>query len=229
LLTTGDRHRLAEWLRAAASRGPLLSPAFRPAARALVIAGAGVTAGLGVLVAGQVRAGRLDAAADRWVQSGLAGHRGTLAGLGAPASVAVLTTVLVLACLAAGRLRVALLAAVAVPGAAVAAEVLIKPLVGQMRYTALSFPSGHVTSVSAVAAVLAVLLIGPSRPPLAAAPRVLVAAAGVLLTGGVAVAQIALGRHYFTDTVAGAATGVAVVLLAALIFDRLAGPAARSG
>jgi len=40
--------------------------------------------------------------------------------------------------------------------------------------------------------------------------------------------MVALGYHYFTDSVAGAAVGIGVVLLTALLIDR-ARPAALAG
>ena len=75
----------------------------------------------------------------------------------------------------------------------------------------------------ALAVTFAVLLADPSRPRLPAAVRLLLAALAFLAAGAVAVAVVALGLHYFTDTIGGAATGTAVVLLAALIIDSVAG------
>jgi membrane-associated phospholipid phosphatase len=208
----------------AARRRPLLAPAFRPAAAALAVVFAGFIALLGVLFAHQGRPGRLDTAVDNWIRSGLGGHQRALpvlASLGGPVPVTVMTSVLALACIATRRVRVTLLAAVAVPAAAAVTEFVVKPVVGRTIFSTLSFPSGHVTGLSALVTILAVLLIGPLHPPLAKALRVLLACAGAVLVIAVAAALVALGRHYFTDTVAGAAVGASVVLVTALILDRL--------
>jgi hypothetical protein len=57
-----------------------------------------------------------------------------------------------------------------------------------------------------------------------AAARVLLALAAYLVAAAVAVALIGLGAHYFTDTVAGAAVGTAIVLVTAFILDWLGPP-----
>jgi membrane-associated phospholipid phosphatase len=109
-----------------------------------------------------------------------------------------------------------------VPAAAVLAELVLKPLVGRTLMGALSFPSGTETRVFAVAAVFAVLLAGPVRPRVPAGVRLVLAAAVLLGAAAVAVALVVLGQHYFTDTVGGAAVGIAVALATALVIDRLA-------
>ena len=187
---------------------------------------AGLIALLGILFAHQDQPGRLDASVDNWIQSGLGGHPGALsvlAGLGGPLPVTVVTAALVLACLTTRRARGALLAVIAVPAAAGMTEFVIKPLVDRTRYDTLSFPSGHTTGISAVATVTVVLLIGPLRPPLPTMLRVPLACLGAMLAEAVAISLVAVGVHYFTDTVAGSAVGVSVVLVTALILDRLAG------
>jgi membrane-associated phospholipid phosphatase len=57
--------------------------------------------------------------------------------------------------------------------------------------------------------------------------RLLLVAGAVLVAAVVPVAMVALGFHYFTDTVAGAAVGTGMVLLIALLID-LARPPARA-
>jgi membrane-associated phospholipid phosphatase len=109
-----------------------------------------------------------------------------------------------------------------VPAAAGVTEFVIKPLVDRTVYDNLSFPSGHTTGVAAVASVVVVLLLGPLRPPLPAVARAVLACLCAALTAAVAIALVVLGRHYFTDTVGGAAVGVSVVLVAALVIDYLA-------
>jgi membrane-associated phospholipid phosphatase len=204
---------------------PLVPAAMRSLAVTVLAVCAAITAVLGALVAGQTRAGPLDRWIDARIRGGLGGQwRGLedLAGIGAVMPVAVMTSVLVLACLATRRWRGAVLAAVAVPVAAGLAELVLKPLVGRTLMGALSFPSGTETRVFAVAAVFAVLMADPVRPRIPAAVRLYLAAAVLLAAVAVAVALVGLDQHYFTDTVGGAAVGTAVALGIALIVDRLA-------
>ncbi|MGH3283499.1 MAG: phosphatase PAP2 family protein [Streptosporangiaceae bacterium] len=200
---------------------------MRSLAFAILVVCTAVTALLGALVAGQARAGPVDRWVDGRIQAGLGGQwRGLqdLAGIGDLMPVVVMTSVLVLACLATRRWRGAVLAAVAVPAAAGLAELVLKPLVGRTLMGALSFPSGTEARVFAVAAVFAVLMADPVRPRIPAAVRLSLAVAVLLAAGAVAVALVGLDQHYFTDTVGGAAVGTAVVLAAALILDRLVVP-----
>lgn len=206
--------------------GPLLAPAFRPFAAALLAVCLAVTALLGAWFTHQARPGRLDAAVDLRIHASLGGHPGILdglTGLGDPVPVIVMTVALVLICLATRRPRGAALVAVAVPAAGAVTELLLKPLIGRTMRGALTFPSGHSTGMFAVAGACAVLLAGPSRPRRAAA-RLLLTLAAYLAACAVAVALIGLGIHYFTDTVAGAAVGTAVVLATAFILDWLGRP-----
>lgn len=83
-------------------------------------------------------------------------------------------------------------------------ELAFKPLVGRRFEGVLSFPSGNVADVAAVATAW-VLAVPRRGKPLA----VLVGAA---VTGGMAVAVIGLRWHYPTDALAGAAFGVGLVL-----------------
>jgi undecaprenyl-diphosphatase len=138
--------------------------------------------------------------------------------------VAVMTSVLVLACLVTRRWRGAVLAVVAVPAAAGVAELVLKPLVGRTLMGALSFPSGTEARVFAVAAVFAVLMADPIRPRIPAAVRLALTVAVLLAAVAVAVALVVLGQHYFTDTVGGAALGTAVALATALVLDRAVPP-----
>jgi undecaprenyl-diphosphatase len=200
---------------------------MRPAAAVVLTMCAAVTALLGALVAGQARAGPADSWVDARIRSGLGGQwRGLedLAGIGDVLPVAVMTSVLVLACLVTRRWRGAVLAAVAVPAAAGVAELVLKPLVGRTFMGALSFPSGTEARVFAVAAVFAVLMADPVRPPIPAAVRLALAVAVLLAAVAVAVALVGLDQHYFTDTVGGAAVGTAVALATALVLDRAVPP-----
>jgi membrane-associated phospholipid phosphatase len=220
------------WLRGPGGRRPpaarpLLAPAVRQWAAGLVVVCVAVTVVLGAQFAHQGRPDGLDRAIDAWVQAGLGGHPGWLnaaADLGDLVPVTLITVALAVACLATRRWRGAVLVAVAEPVAAAATEFLLKPLIHRTLRGALSFPSGHATGMFALAGACLVLLAGPSRPRMPAAWRVLLVAAGYLAATSVAVAMVGLGAHYFTDIVAGAAVGTAVVLVTAFILDRLGRP-----
>jgi membrane-associated phospholipid phosphatase len=202
---------------------PLVPAAMRPLAAAVLAVCVAATVLLGAFVARQTRAEPLDAWFDTRIQAGLGGQRrvlNDLSGLGDLIPVAVLTAVLVLACLVTRRWRGAVLVAVAVPAAASITEFVLKPLIGRTLMGDLSFPSGNETRVFALAAALAVLLADPPRARIPAAARVLLALAALLVAGAAGVALVGLGHHYFTDTVGGAAVGVAVVLATAFILDR---------
>jgi membrane-associated phospholipid phosphatase len=207
---------------------PLVPAAMRPLAAAVLAVCVAATALLGAIVARQTRAEPLDAWVDARIQAGLGGQRrvlNDLSGLGDLIPVAVLTAVLVLACLVTRRWRGAVLVAVAVPVAAGVTELVLKPLIGRTLMGALSFPSGNETRVFAIAVAFALLLADPVRPRIPAVVRMVLAVAVLLTAGAVAIALVALGHHYFTDTIGGAAVGTAVVLATALSLDRLfAGP-----
>jgi membrane-associated phospholipid phosphatase len=211
---------------------PLLAVGARPWAGALGACCAVLVAVLGVLFAHQVRADGFDHAIDSRVIAWLGGHRGLLLWLAAPGSLipaGVLCAAIVAACLLAGRLNGALLAAAAVPVAVGLDEALLKPLVHRTYWGSVVYPSGHTTAVFTLAATLTVLLLASPRPVEAtavkatavktAAPRVLIPAAACALGLVVAVAVIGLQWHYFTDTVAGAAVAIGTVCGLALLLD----------
>lgn len=180
------------------------------------------------------RPGWLDAVVDPRLQASAGRHQALLTPLvrlGDPPAGIVLTLVLVAGCLAARRWRGALLAGIAVPAASALTELVLKPLVGRTLHGALSFPSGHATSMFALAAACAVLLANPprARPPAAARLALALVLGAVLVAAMVAAAMVALDYHYVTDAIAGAATGTAVVLLTALILDRYRARASASG
>jgi membrane-associated phospholipid phosphatase len=212
---------------------PLLPPALRCAAALVVTGCAAVTASLALAFAGQARPDRLDAAVDAHVRSGLGPYEEQLrllARLGGQVPFAVLTAALILACLATRRWRGAALAGLAVPAAVALTEYVLKPLVGRTILSGYDcFPSGHTTALFALATTCAVLLAGPVRPRLPGAVRLLLVLGATLLAAGVAASMVARGYHYFTDTVAGTAVGIGMVLLTALVIDWAAdSPRARS-
>lgn len=208
----------------AATTGYLLPASLRPAAVALLAACVAVTAVLGLRYAGQNRAGRLDTVVDAAVRSALdrfPALLGLLARAGTLIPVALMTAALVLACLLTRRWSGAVLA-LAVPVASGLTEFVLKPLVdGRTVYGWLTFPSGHATSMFALAAVAAVLLFDPPARRVPGAVRLLLALLALLAASAVAAAMVARGAHSFTDAVGGAAVGIGTVLACALILDRV--------
>jgi membrane-associated phospholipid phosphatase len=202
---------------------PLLSAqARRPAAIALGCAVLILAAGA-VLVHDQY-ADPLDGRVGVWAATRLAGHSKTLqlvADLGQKVEVIVIIAVICLACLAARRVNGAVLAVIGAPAASVATEKVLKPLAGHL-YSYSTYPSGHTTSFFALIATTAVLLAGPpsgKTPRMPRALRVTIVAAAVFVGCAIGIAVIGLGDHHFTDTVGGAAVGIAVVLTATFLLD----------
>ncbi|MGH3152471.1 MAG: phosphatase PAP2 family protein, partial [Streptosporangiaceae bacterium] len=178
--------------------------------------------GLGALFAHQTQPDRLDRAVDAPIITWLARHPGLAGWLAAPGSLipaVALSAVIAVACLLAGRLNGAVLAAVAVPAATGLNDGLLKPLVHRTYLGVLTYPSGHTTTMFALAATVGMLLLSSSRPTRAVALRVLISAAVCLPGGVVAVGVIGLRWHYFTDTAAGAALGIGTVCALALLLD----------
>ena len=201
---------------------PLLDPAARLWAGALVASCTILVAILGVIFAHQTTADWLDHAIDSPIITWLEGHPGLAARLAEPGSqlpAAALSAVIVVVCLLNGRLNRALLAAAAVPAAVGVNDGLCKPLFHRTYLGALSYPSGHTATMFALAATVAVLLYVPPRPMKARALRIVIPAATCVLGGVVAVGVIGLRWHYFTDTVAGAAVGIGTVCALALVLD----------
>src|SRR5215472_13740502 len=207
---------------------PLLSPGMRRPAALLAAGCVVVTICLALAFGHQANPDRLDAAVDSWLQNALGSYGAQLQmlrQLGGLYWVTGLTAALVLACLLTRRWRGAVLAALAVPVAMTLTEFVLKPLVGRSIRGYDSFPSGHATAMFALAAICAVLLANPPRPRLPRAVRLVLVAGAVLVAAAVPLAMVALGYHYFTDIVAGAAVGTGTVLLITLLID-LARPAA---
>jgi membrane-associated phospholipid phosphatase len=201
---------------------PLLtSGARRPAA----IIGAccfAVTVVLGVLTAHSARPDRLDGTIDSWIERTFGAHHRALLlleDIGKPAGIAILTLVMVLACLAARRLNGAVLTAASVAASLVLTELVLKPAVGRTLDGYRVYPSGHTGFAVTLAAVIAVLLVNPPRRQLRMALKIAVAAVAGLVGSAVGVAMVGLHAHYFTDAIGGAALGIGVVLTTALVLD----------
>jgi membrane-associated phospholipid phosphatase len=109
--------------------------------------------------------------------------------------------------------------AVLAPAATLAVEKLLKPLVARQAEASpvFQYPSGHVAVATALA--LSLVLIVRSSRARAGVRTVAVLSSGlvVLLMAGARIVETA---HVLSDVVGGAAAGVAVTLVAALILDQ---------
>jgi membrane-associated phospholipid phosphatase len=202
---------------------PLLPGPLRLPAASLLAACVAVTAVLGMSIAGRGLPEWLDSAFDPRIQAALGRFPSLLnwlPDLGTLGPVTLMTLALVLACLATRRWTGAVLAAVAAPAATGLTEYVLKPSLGQA--IGQSFPSGHATSMFALAAICAVLLVDPPRRQVPGTVRLLLIFMTLLLAAAVAAAMVAMGAHRFTDAVGGAAVGIAVVLACALTLDLVA-------
>jgi membrane-associated phospholipid phosphatase len=199
---------------------PLLSDTARLRAAAIVAACVVTTALLGIWLGHGARIDRVDTVIDARVKAIMPGNAKLLERLAWPGGLRAiigLTAVLVLVCLLRRRYRGAALLAISIPAAAVITERLLKPLVGRTALGFLSFPSGHATGAFALATAITVLLTGAPGVPRAVRLAAAVIAYGV--AAAVAAAMIALGFHYFTDAIGGAAVGTRTVLATALVID----------
>jgi membrane-associated phospholipid phosphatase len=166
--------------------------------------------------------GWVDTAVDAKVRAALGAHPALLAVLvwpGGPVVVTAMAAAVVLACVLRRQYGEAAFVAISVPLAAALTELVLKPLIGRTSWGN-PFPSGHVTSVAALATALAVLL---ARTP-AGAPRPLrlaLACTAFLAVAAVAFGVIGANMHHLSDTVGGTAVGTGTVLLIALVFDTL--------
>jgi membrane-associated phospholipid phosphatase len=201
---------------------PLLAAAARRWAWALLGCCVVLVAVLGVLFAHQTTPDSFDRAVDSPVISSLGGHQGLalwLAAAGSSIPATVFCAAIVVACLLARRPNGAILAAVGLLAAAGLNDGLLKHLVHRTYLGVLSYPSGHTAAIFALATAVAVLCIGSPQPATTGPLRLAIPALACLVGIAVAVGVIALQWHYFTDTVAGAALGIAVICGLALILD----------
>jgi membrane-associated phospholipid phosphatase len=196
-----------------------LPPQARRPVVGLVVLCAAVVAVGAALYHGQRRAGPLDDAVDDWLFTIFGRFRMLLYQLLHVADLPVVASVLAVVAVTAVLRARPDIAALAVVGPAAAiglTELVLKPLVRRRYNNWLSYPSGHTVGMLSTCTVLAVILLGAG---LTLALRV---AVGVLLSAVSVIVVLALivdGFHYFTDTVAGAALSVGVVLLVALAVD----------
>ncbi len=219
---------------------PLLAAGTRRAVAVIIAVCVAVVTALAIRYAGHTQAGPFDASVDRWFQTQLGLTSPVLTALtwlGDPVPVTLIVALSALGCALARWWRGLALAVLAVPAASGLTEGILKPLIGRTIDGLLSLPSGHTTAVFSMATLGAILLAGPpaQAPAQFSAPapghrarRLLTLAAYVLATA-VAVAMVAQGFHYFTDTIAGVGVGVGTVLVAAVLIDAVAGRLARRG
>jgi membrane-associated phospholipid phosphatase len=208
----------------------LLPTPLRWLAAALLAACVVLTVGLAVYLAGLDHSSSwLNTAMDpriRAVMNRFPGLVWRLPKVGTLGPVTLMTLALIAGCLATRRWSAAVLAAVAVPAAVVLTDYVLKPYVGGI--VGQGFPSGHATSMFALAAICAVLLAAPPRDPLARAALWLLLLLALVLAVAVSAAMVTIGAHIFTDVVAGAAVGTGVVLACALALDLATGRARRA-
>jgi undecaprenyl-diphosphatase len=194
----------------------------RPAVIVIVLA-ITVIAVLGMRYADQDLPGHLDRSLDALIRNHLRRDEPltrALASLGNPAQAAVLVAAVACAAAAARRWSGVLLTIGGTATAATITELILKPLVGRLRFGHLSFPSGHTTAVAAVAIATAILLSGAQWPRSITARLVASFAAGAVAVG-VAISLVAQHIHYATDTVAGYCVALATVPAVALGLDYL--------
>jgi membrane-associated phospholipid phosphatase len=139
--------------------------------------------------------------------------------LGSPPVLPLGVLLLVVAAVRTGRPWPArVLAAVGPAASVLLTELVLKPVVGRtLNGLGPTLPSGHTTTIASLAWVFVLVFVaGAARPWWWRAALVALAAAVVF---GVAGSMVALDRHYFTDTVAGALEATAVVGATALLLD----------
>ena len=193
---------------------------MRGPAVAVIVLAIIVIAILGMRYADQDMPGRVDRILDAVIRNRLRGGQpitSVLIRLGNPAPAAILVAAVAGAAAAARRWSGALLAIIGTLTAVTVTELILKPLIGRLRFGELSFPSGHTTAVAAVA-IAAAVLIGSAQWPRSIALRVLAALAAVAVAVGVAMSLVQ-HVHYLTDTVGGYCVAVATVLGVALGLD----------
>jgi membrane-associated phospholipid phosphatase len=212
----------------------LLADSARSWAGGLLACCVVIVIALGLLVAHKATADRVDQAIDARVIARFAAHPVVALRMAYPATLVPAggaSLVAALACLARGWIRGAVLALLAVPVASGLNDALLKPLFHRTYEGVLSYPSGHTSAITALAAALTVLLLlaprqaptprqaPPPGPALAAMLRWTIPAVAWLAVVVVAVGVIGVRWHYFTDTVGGAALGTGTVCGLALVLD----------
>jgi membrane-associated phospholipid phosphatase len=100
-------------------------------------------------------------------------------------------------------------------------ETVLKPLFDRTYLGAISYPSGHTTSVVSIVAVYVVLFVIPPQASRTRAGRMAGLAVLLALAVITVIGVIGLRWHYFTDTVGGAAVAVGTVCALCLLIDAI--------
>jgi membrane-associated phospholipid phosphatase len=177
---------------------------------------------LGVMFAYQSTADGFDRFIDDPIVKRLAPHQTLLTWMqypGTQAPAVVVSLGLALVCLLQRRLNGAILALTAIVIATRGDDVVLKHLFHRTYENALSYPSGHTSSVVVMATVYALLFVIPPQRPWTWALRLAGFAVLLAATVTTALGVIGLRWHYFTDTVGGAAVGIGTVCALALALD----------
>lgn len=122
-----------------------------------------VIAVFGMRYADQDMPGHLDRSLDTLIRNHLYRQElitRTLVSLGNPAETVILVAAVAGVAAIARRWSGVLLTIVGTIAAVMITELILKPLIGRLRYGALSFPSRHTTAVAAVAVATAILIGG---------------------------------------------------------------------
>ncbi|MCW2645369.1 MAG: hypothetical protein JWP07_1478 [Pseudonocardiales bacterium] len=202
----------------------LVSRRLYPALAAGILAAAAIGTGLGVDYTAGSWAERIDAAVDGRLIARFGRQVGLVRGvadLGGPAVVLLAVSALVVAMLALGRLRGALLAVMAPAVATLITEVILKPLVGRI-HLGQAYPSGHATGFCSVAFVVVVLALDQRPRRLPRPVQTVVCGAALALVGCVCVALVAAQYHFATDTIGGVCVALVTVLTVAVVIDEVA-------
>ena len=203
---------------------PLLAGRARGSAVVVILLAITVIAVLGMRYADQEAAGRLDLMLDTYIRDRIQRDdliTAALVSLGNPVPAALLAAAVASAAAAARRWAGVLLTLGGTVTAVAITELILKPLIGRLRYGHLSFPSGHTTAVCSVA-IAAVLMLATARRPGSAVLRLVASLTPVVVAGSVAIALVARHVHYATDTLAGCCVAAATVPALALVLDSLA-------
>jgi membrane-associated phospholipid phosphatase len=211
-------HRL---LLADRARGPVVVVSF------LAII---VVAVLGMRYANQDAAGSLDRTLDTFIRTHIRQGQPlvrALVMLGNPLPATIVVAAVAAAAAVVRRWSGVVLTIGGTLAAVTITELILKPLVMRLRYGHLSFPSGHSTTVAAVAIATSILLTGAQRPR-SLAVRLVAGVVPIVVAAGVAVGLIAEHIHYATDTLAGCCVAAATVLTVALVLDVIAPRVHRS-
>jgi membrane-associated phospholipid phosphatase len=205
---------------------PLLADRARGPVVVVIFLAIIVVAVLGVRYANQDAAGWLDRTLDTFIRTHIRRDQPlvrALVILGDPLPAIIVVAAVVAAAAVVRRWSGVVLTIGGTLAAVTITELILKPLVMRLRYGHLSFPSGHSTTVAAVAIATSILLTGAQRPR-SLAVRLVAGVVPIVVAAGVAVGLIAEHIHYehihyATDTLAGCCVAAATVLTTALFLD----------